>query len=102
MAIIHQYDKRSGITYAYESHSYWDKEKKMTRAKRTLIGRVDPKTGEIIPTDGRGRKDKVKEEKAETPDYQKLYEQLQKKYAAQKTLIDALKNEIAKLKEQAK
>lgn len=26
MAIIHQHDKRSGITYAYESHSYWDKE----------------------------------------------------------------------------
>jgi hypothetical protein len=25
--IIHQTDKRSGITYAYESVSYWDKEK---------------------------------------------------------------------------
>ena len=97
MAIIHQHDKRSGITYAYESHSFWDKEKKMTRAKRTLIGRVDPNTGEIIPTDGRGRKDKVKKE-TETPDYQKLYEQLQKKYAAQETLMDALKKEIAKLK----
>lgn len=98
MAIIHQHDKRSGITYAYESHSYWDKEKKMTRAKRKLIGRVDPDTGEITPTDGRGRKDKIKKEKAETPDYQKLYEQLQKKYAAQEILMDALKKEIAKLK----
>lgn len=98
MAIIHQHDKRSGITYAYESHSFWDKEKKMTRAKRTLIGRVDLATGEIIPTDGRGRKDKIKKEKEETPDYQKLYEQLQKKYAAQEILMDALKNEIAKLK----
>ena len=27
MAIIKQHDKRSGITYAYESHSYWDSEK---------------------------------------------------------------------------
>ena len=27
MGIIHQKDKRSGITYAYESVSYWDKEK---------------------------------------------------------------------------
>ena len=98
MAIIHQHDKRSGITYAYESHSYWDKEKKMTRAKRKLIGRVDPDTGEITPTDGRGRKDKIKKEKAETQDYQKLYEQLQKKYAAQEILMDALKKEIAKLK----
>ena len=59
MAIIKQYDKRSGITYAYESHSYWDPEKKMTRAKRKLIGRVDPETGEIVPTDGRNRKCKT-------------------------------------------
>jgi hypothetical protein len=40
-AIIHQRDKRSGITYAYESVSHWDREKKQSRAKRTLIGRVD-------------------------------------------------------------
>ena len=56
-AIIHQKDKRSGITYAYESISYWDKEKKQSRAKRKLIGRVT-KDGKIVPTDGRGRKDK--------------------------------------------
>jgi len=55
MAIIKQYDKRSGITYVYESKAYWDKEKKMSRAKRTLIGRLDPETGEVIPTDGRNR-----------------------------------------------
>nr|WP_235941628.1 transposase [Paenibacillus puerhi] len=54
--IVYQKDKRSGITYAYESVSYWDKEKKQSRAKRTLIGRVDPLSGKIIPTDGRGRK----------------------------------------------
>lgn len=57
-AIIHQKDKRSGITYAYESVSYWDKEKQQSRSKRTLVGRVDDKTGEIIPTDGRNRKNK--------------------------------------------
>jgi len=39
-AIVYQLDKRSGITYAYESVSYWDKEKKQSRSKRTLIGRV--------------------------------------------------------------
>lgn len=54
--IVYQKDKRSGITYAYESVSYWDKEKKQSRAKRTLIGRVNSETGAIIPTDGRGRK----------------------------------------------
>lgn len=58
VAIIYQKDKRSGLTYAYESVSYWDKKKKQSRAKRTLIGRVDDETGEIVPTDGRGRKKK--------------------------------------------
>ncbi|HQE49807.1 MAG TPA: IS1634 family transposase [Fervidobacterium sp.] len=57
-AIVHQKDKRSGITYAYESVSHWDKEKKQSRSKRTLIGRVDELTGEIVPTDGRGRRRK--------------------------------------------
>ena len=56
MGIVYQKDRRSGITYAYESRAHWDKEKKQSRAKRTLIGRVDPGTGEVVPTDGRVRK----------------------------------------------
>lgn len=57
-AIVYQKDKRSGITYAYESISHWDKEKQQSRSKRKLIGRVDDVTGDIVPTDGRGRKRK--------------------------------------------
>ena len=56
MAIIKQFDKRSGTTYIYESTSYWDKEKKQPRAKRTLIGKLIPETGEVVPTDGRGKR----------------------------------------------
>ena len=56
MSIVYQKDKRSGITYAYESESYRDEEKKKWRSKRTLIGRVDKETGEIVATDGRCRK----------------------------------------------
>ncbi len=72
-AIIHQTDKRSGITYAYESISYWDKEKKQSRAKRTLIGRVDKESGEIVPTDGRGRKGTKGEEAALIPESQRRF-----------------------------
>ncbi len=57
-AIVYQTDKRSGITYAYESVSCWDRDKQQSRAKRTLVGRVDSETGEIVPTDGRCRKKK--------------------------------------------
>ena len=55
MARIKQLDKRTGITYIYESKSYWDKTKKQSRTKRTLIGRYDEKTGKTVETDGRGR-----------------------------------------------
>lgn len=65
MAIVFQKDKRSNITYAYESKSWWDKEKKQSRSKRTLIGRVDKETGKIVPTDGRCKKKKEKISKPE-------------------------------------
>ena len=97
MAIIKQHDKRSGITYAYESHSYWDPEKKMTRAKRKLIGRVDPETGEIVPTDGRNRK-KKDAPLPEKEDYKKLYEDLLKKYESQEILLRSLQKQISALK----
>lgn len=62
MAIIKQYHKDTDTTYVYESTSYWDAEKQQSRSKRKLLGKVDPVTGEIIPTGTRGRK------KKETPD----------------------------------
>ncbi|MHB1393514.1 MAG: IS1634 family transposase, partial [Clostridia bacterium] len=49
-AIVYQTSKQTGITYAYESVSYWDKEKHQSRAKRKCLGKIDPDTKEIIPT----------------------------------------------------
>ena len=57
-SIIKRLDKRTGITYVYESTSYWDKEKKQPRSKRVLIGKLDPDTGKVVPTDGRGKRRK--------------------------------------------
>lgn len=96
MSIVYQKDKRSGITYAYESKAYWDKEKKQSRAKRTLLGRVDPETGEIVPTDGRNRRPKKRTSEKES--YKDLYEKLLKKCESQEVLITALKEEVARLK----
>ena len=64
MAIITQTDKRSGITYAYETTYYWDKEKQQSRSKRICIGKVDPVSGEIVPTRGRAKKGESKTPKA--------------------------------------
>ena len=56
MAMVRQKDRRSGITYVYESVSYRDGKSFYPKSKRRLIGRVDEKTGEVVPTDGRGKK----------------------------------------------
>ena len=53
MSIVKHTDKRSGVTYVYESESYWDKEKKQPRNRRKLIGKIDPETGEVVPTRNR-------------------------------------------------
>ena len=52
-SIVYQIDKKTGTKYAFESVSYWDKEKKQPRSKRKYLGKVDPETGEIIPSRGR-------------------------------------------------
>ncbi|MBF6626461.1 transposase [Aerococcaceae bacterium zg-BR9] len=52
------YTHKNGTKYVYESTSYYDKEKKQARPKRKLIGKIDPETGEIVPTQPRGRKTK--------------------------------------------
>lgn len=52
--IIHT--KIKGTTYCYRSESYWDKESKSSKSKRVLIGKIDPATGEMVPTQPRGRR----------------------------------------------
>ena len=64
MHYVKSKDKRTGITYVYESESYWDKKKQQPRAHRKLIGKLDEETGEIVPTDGRGRKRKDRSKEA--------------------------------------
>jgi len=49
-AIVYQTNKKTGVIYAYESISYWDKDKRQSRAKRRCIGRLDSKNKKIIPT----------------------------------------------------
>lgn len=100
MAIIHQKDKRSGITYVYESVSYWDKEKKQSRSRRKLIGRLNEETGEVIPTDGRCRKRSPGyipvEDPASNPRTLKEYREAYAKLQAENK---KLREELSQLKE---
>ena len=58
--IVYQENPKTHVKYAYESVSYWDKDKKAPRSKRRYLGRVDPETGEIIES----RRDRKKQETA--------------------------------------
>lgn len=74
MAIIKNHDKRTGKTYVYEQTSIWDKEKKQSRNSRKMIGRLDPETGEIIPTRKKKPATKSKDEITQfTQKYQRYH-----------------------------
>lgn len=95
MAIIDSYNKKRGVTYVYDSFSYWDKELKQPRSKRRLLGRRDPDTGELVPT----RKPKAMaapsaHADSET-DYATLYRQSQKNLREKDILILRLRRELA-------
>lgn len=47
---ISHLNKKTGVTYVYESVSFWDKEKKQSRNKQVCIGKLDPATKEYIPS----------------------------------------------------
>jgi hypothetical protein len=43
-------NKRTGVTYVYESVSCWDKGKKQSRNKQVCVGKLDPVSGAFIPS----------------------------------------------------
>ena len=47
---LNKVNKKTGITYVYESSSYWDKEKKQSRNKQVCIGKLDPVSKEFTPS----------------------------------------------------
>ena len=113
MAFLKRLDKRTNIVYVYESSSYWDKKKKQPRSKRVLIGKIDPNTGEIIPTDGRCKhlsaeskrqalekkiQDEAKQQAAKEEEDKKLITNTRRSFFGATYLLDAIaKKRLASL-----
>jgi len=54
--LVYHRKKETGFTYVYEVvEEYWDKEKKQMRSKQRCIGKLDPATGELIPSKRLGK-----------------------------------------------
>jgi len=47
---VNIFNKKTGITYVYESESYWDKDKQQARNKRTCIGKLDAENKTLVPS----------------------------------------------------
>lgn len=91
--IVYQTKKKTGEKYAYESISYWDKEKKQPRSKRKYIGKVDPVTGEII----KPRKFSAQLPHTDSADDRMAIEYLKKELTQKDTQIECLRNELKNL-----
>ena len=102
MAIIKQYHKDTDTTYVYESISYWDETKKQSRSQRRVIGKIDPQTGEIIPTGKRGRKPREKQEPSASKEMQdprlsQLYEESRARITELELRLAQREDEVKKL-----
>ena len=91
---IKRYNKARNVTYVYESVSYWDKELKQPRSHRKLIGRIDPATGDVVPTGRRPNADTSALSHSDT-DYKALYEQALATIAQKDVLIAELRGRLA-------
>ena len=93
MAIVKVYNKARNVTYVYESVSYWDNELKQPRSHRKLIGRIDPVTGDVVPTGKRAKAGTVTPLNSDT-DYKILYEQALAAISQKEALIAELQGRL--------
>ncbi len=90
MKTVKSFNKQNGTTYVYEIlDSYYDKEKKTSVAKRRLIGKIDPQTGEMVPTRPRGQA--KPSQPTDSSNYEALYHQAQRKLDAKEKELDKLR-----------
>ena len=54
--LVRQQNKKSGVVYVYEDRPYWNPTIKQSRSKRVCVGKIDPVTGDVVPTRGRRTK----------------------------------------------
>jgi len=47
---VNHVNKNTGVTYVYESVSFWDKKRKQSRNKQVCVGKIDPITGKFVPS----------------------------------------------------
>ncbi len=94
MSISKSYNKQNGVTYVYEVYeNYWNKEKKRPESRRRLIGKIDPETGEIVPTSRTKKRTDKNDNDIQNSRVQ--YEEAKKKISQQEKEIADLKGKLS-------
>lgn len=57
MSIVRYTNKKTGVVTLYESTSHYDPVTKQSRPIRKYLGKLDPETGELIPSTKRKKKE---------------------------------------------
>ncbi len=105
MAIVKCRNPKNGVVYVYSHERYFDEEQQKYRQRRRCIGKVDPETGETVPTGPRGRAPEAKEKtKSGSPEGEdQRYQTLLDKYEEAKARITELEQQLqTEKKEHAK
>lgn len=92
MSTIRYYNKKTQTTYVYSSRKEWSSEKQAFVTVRKLLGKVDPKTGEVIPTGPRGRPRKDHSLEEREKEDERIHEL--------EALVEELKLEVYRLTEE--
>jgi len=86
---VYQKNKKSGVVYVYEDSPYWVSRVKQSRSKRRCIGKIDPLTGNIVPTRGR-RKSKPQVSEEEAPVENSMLSVVSRKFYGATYLLDSI------------
>jgi len=92
---VYQTNKKTGVVYAYSQTAFRDPVTKRPKSKRTYLGRVDPATGEIVPKETDGKRNRSKLGVDTSEDEQSLDECVQNQTESE--IIASLHERIEKL-----
>ena len=99
MSIVRYTNKKTGAVTLYESTSHYDPVTKQSRPIRKYLGRLDPETGELIPSTKRKKKETTPAQASSTDlELKAALEEKTRECMDMERRIKVLEDEIKKLR----
>jgi len=98
MSIVRYTNKKTGVVTLYESTSHYDPETKQSRPIRKYLGKLDPETGELIPSKKRKKVAEQASAGSSDPELQKALQEKTRECLEKERRITELEKELEKLR----